>query len=272
MMESIVRNSVRGIPPRGGCDSTELRITPPYGEDIPASIQGWVLDPSGAAIPSAGLAVESATTAVVTKTNSAEDGSYGAPFRNAGTYGLQVTAAHTQTPLRDGLKVRVNEQMQMDVTLRLGAASGTVTLNAETSLPRAATRSLGRAIGSRRAADLPVREGNPFSPLILSLGTVSTLAACSSPQAPVFYQNSASNGSISCSPIGSTEFTPDGSPDTRSDYSGTGGGGTVQSPPADLIEGFKLGIAFGASAGRTRADQPIGEFYFIRSFLPVPTI
>jgi hypothetical protein len=209
-----------------------------------------VLDPTGATIPGASVSAVNTATKVNVKTSSVEDGSYSLPFLIPGVYRLQVTTPGFQTLVRDGLELRISERLLLDVTMQLGAASETITVREDTPLLQTASASLGQVIDAKRVAELPTRDGSPFSLVFLSPGALSLHANASSLQAPIFLQNTSSEITINGSPRGSTEFTLDGVSNMQTNYAAKGSG-IINSPPADLVQEFKMETAFDASVGHT---------------------
>jgi hypothetical protein len=164
-----------------------------WGQESRSTIQGRVLDPSGAAIPGVSVAAVNLATNVATRTTTVADGSHSIPLLLPGVYRLEA------------IELRVNERLALDLQLQLGETKESVTVAAETPLLAVATANLGQVIDARRVAELPNRDGNPFSLVFLSPGVVYTYPGGSGIQAQQFLQNAITNSNINGTPRGSTE-------------------------------------------------------------------
>jgi len=228
-----------------------LWTLPSLAQEYRATLLGMVTDPSGAVVAGARVAATNLETGVPSRTEANREGNYLVPFLQPGNYRLRVEHPGFKTYQRSPIEVRVNDRVRIDVALELGESSEHVTVNAEAPLLQTASATLGQVIDARRVADLPVRDGSPFSLTFLSPGVMST-GAMGASQAPIFLQNGASSTSVSGSPLGTTEFTIDGAPNMQSNYNAIGqASGIIQSPPADMVQEFKLETAFDASVGHT---------------------
>src|SRR5688572_19623479 len=80
-------------------------------------ISGRVTDPTGAVIPEAQVTVTQTATNVdaVSVTNS--DGLFRVPSLVTGPYRVSVTAAGFKKQVRDGLTLRIGENLNVEVTL-----------------------------------------------------------------------------------------------------------------------------------------------------------
>ena len=98
-----------------------------------ASVNGTVLDPSGAVVPGAELALTSVATGVVSRTVSDQEGRYSFPNLQSGTYELKALAQGFQEYVRKGLAVALNAAVRLDINLALGAGSLTVEVSGNAS-------------------------------------------------------------------------------------------------------------------------------------------
>src|SRR5690242_3533630 len=98
------------------------------------TITGTVLDPAGAVIGSAVLQATNTATGVVYSGASSATGNYTLPQLPAGTYGLAVTSPGFKKYIRPGIIVAVASIVRVDATLEVGAATESVTVQAEAPL------------------------------------------------------------------------------------------------------------------------------------------
>jgi len=220
-------------------------------QETRGTIQGRTFDSSQAALPNAAVSVTNVATNVTTKTKSNNEGSYVLPYLNPGIYKLVATAEGFKSIYRNGLELRVNDRLQIDLVFEVGNVNEQITVTGETPLLETASANTGQIIDSRRAAELPTFDGSPLSLVFLSSNIIYAYPnAATATQQPQLQQNSITQSNFAGSPRGTTEFTMDGVPNMQNsiaDY----GSGVVNSPPADIVQEFKVEQAYDASVGHT---------------------
>ena len=102
-------------------------------QSMNASVNGTVLDPSGAVVPGAELTLTSMATGVASRTVSDPEGRYSFPNLQSGTYELKAAAQGFQEYVRKGLAVALNAAVRVDISLVLGAGSLTVEVSGSAS-------------------------------------------------------------------------------------------------------------------------------------------
>jgi len=227
-----------------------LLLSIAWSQETRGTIQGRVLDPSGATVPGATVAAVNVATNVSISTKSAADGSYSIPYLLPGSYRVEVKAVGFRSLVREGIELRINDRVMVDLAMQVGEAKESVTVSTELPLLETATANVGQVIDARRVAELPNRDGSPAALVFLSPGAIYTYTGGSGILAPQFLQNAITNSNINGTPRGSTDFTMDGVPNTQNsiaDY----GNGMLNSPPADLVQEFKMETAYDASFGHT---------------------
>ena len=96
------------------------------GQGATAAISGTVLDPSGAAIPGASIAVKNVGTGLLRSVTSDTEGRYFARELPIGGYEIEAKHADFQTVVRQGIQLTVGSQPVIDVQLPVGTAEQTV--------------------------------------------------------------------------------------------------------------------------------------------------
>src|SRR5918996_6565616 len=96
-------------------------------QEARGTIQGRVLDTSGAGIPGATVEVLNTATGVVTPTTTNAEGSYRVPFLIPGTYRVTVSLQGFSKFLSDDIEVHVADLLTVDATLKVGALTDEVT-------------------------------------------------------------------------------------------------------------------------------------------------
>ena len=125
-------------------------------QDVNASLEGTVQDPTGAAVPGAKMTLTNEATGA--QLNFATDAAGEYNFRNLspGIYDLAVTSSSFESFVRKGIELAVNQNARIPVALTLGNASQTVTVSADASLINyeTPTRSLG--VAPEKIQNLPL--------------------------------------------------------------------------------------------------------------------
>jgi hypothetical protein len=174
-------------------------------------------------------------------------GFYQATYLIPGQYTVEVEVTGFKKYLRDNLEVRVNDRIDVPITLEIGTAEQSITVVGETPLLNTTSASMGTVIDSRRVADLPVPHGNPMFLISLATGVAFNRdQRLDRPFEPTHIVGYSMDGTRA----NRSDVTLDGSVATA-----TANNGEVISsyiPPADIIQEFKVQTAtFDASFGQT---------------------
>src|SRR5215831_6955061 len=219
-----------------------------WSQDTRGTITGRVLDPTGATVPGALVTVTNTAMGTKVSMKSNDDGVYQASFLLPGAYQVEVTAPGFKKFVRGGIQVQVNDRLEINVTLELGTAEQSVTINEEAPLLNTESASTGTLIDARRVADLPISYGNPFLLIGLAGGVAFTgdprLDRPFEPTHIVGFSMGGSRGNLS-------DVTLDGAPTTAT----ANGNQVIASyvPPTDIVQEFKVQTAtFDAQFGQTQ--------------------
>ena len=102
-----------------------------YGQGAgTGTILGTVTDSSGAVVANAGVDITNVATSVTTHTQTTSSGDFSVPFLIVGTYRVTVQAAGFQKSVVDNIALNVAQQARANVTLKTGAVSETVEVQA----------------------------------------------------------------------------------------------------------------------------------------------
>ena len=144
-----------------------------YSQDARGALVGTVSDTTGAVI--AGVQVDVTNKAMGTKVSlrTNEAGFYIANFLIPGSYTVSAEHPGFKKFIRDGVEVRVNDRIEVEVKLEVGSAEQSVTVSAETPLLNTESASLGTVVDGRRVAELPIPHGNPYFLIGLAAGVVT---------------------------------------------------------------------------------------------------
>jgi hypothetical protein len=119
------------------------------------SITGVVLDPTGAVIANAPVEARNAETGVVSKVASTATGNYTLGNLPSGTYEIDVAVAGFKKYIQTGITVQELQTMRVDVTLQVGAATESVTVNDVAPLLKTETGDVSHNVNSNTVDNLP---------------------------------------------------------------------------------------------------------------------
>jgi hypothetical protein len=135
-------------------------------------LAGSVLDPSGAVIEGANVVAKNEATSFSLTTTTGSGGSFRFPSIPIGTYDLTVSHPGFSSVTQKGVTVQISTTTSVSITLNVGKAEQTVTVQADTTRIETASSDIGTVITTKQVVELP-----------LALGGVGALR---SPEAFVF--------------------------------------------------------------------------------------
>jgi hypothetical protein len=120
-----------------------------------ASIQGTVLDSSGAVIVGATVSVQNQGTAATTVVHSDTNGNFVAPVLPVGTYSVTVSAQGFKTYVRKDIALRSADRTRLEIALQPGDVSERVNVTGEAPIVDTASTTLGGVVSTQQIAELP---------------------------------------------------------------------------------------------------------------------
>jgi hypothetical protein len=144
-------------------------------QEITATITGTVADETGAVLPGTVVTVRNTGTGFSKELVANGEGVYTAPLLPTGTYDVTFSLTGFQTASARGLRLHVNDRIQVDMVLKPGAVSETVEVTAAADLiqPTPAIQSL---MGPTQVQELPLNNRNFVQLATLVPGVTSNLA------------------------------------------------------------------------------------------------
>src|ERR1051326_1737275 len=124
-------------------------------QETRGTILGRVTDSTGAIVPNATVRAANVATGVNAEGKSNVAGNFTLPYLLPGTYTLQAELAGFKKTVREGIEIRVNDTVEVNLELTVGNVSESVEVSAETPLLSTAESSLGQVIDQRRVQELP---------------------------------------------------------------------------------------------------------------------
>ena len=198
-----------------------------------ATLHGLVTDPTGAAIPGVTITVTNTDNGAERVSQTDRDGQYTIPSLQPGKYVVVAASKGFSAVRQQNLVLEVGQVASLDLSLAIGNASETVTVETSTNSLVDTETTLGNVIPEKEVQDLPLN-GRQFSQLLaLSPGVVPIDNSQNAGKAPGF-----GAGAISPSVNGqsnrSNTFFVDGIIDSDPFF-----GGFSFSPSVDDIQEFK---------------------------------
>ncbi|MBI3207449.1 MAG: carboxypeptidase regulatory-like domain-containing protein [Candidatus Solibacter usitatus] len=223
-------------------------LAPLAAQETRGAIVGHVLDATGSAIAGAQVRATNTQTGVTVAARSNESGNYALPYLMTGTYTLQGEAAGFKKSVREGIELRINDRVEVNLQLQIGDTREMVEVREETPLLDTAASSLGQVVDQRRVIDLPTFGGSVMVLVQLAPGVINStdmrLAKSGS-----FSINKNSQFATDGAGNYNNEFTLDGVSNTQAEGGSTRVGFI---PPAAAVGEFKVQTAaFDAGAGHT---------------------
>jgi len=148
-------------------------------QSVNSSVQGAVLDSSGAKVPGAEVKLSNVSTGVTQRTQTDEQGNYSFPALQPGLYSLEVARQGFATYKLTQFNLTVGQHATDNVTLTVAATAQTVTVEANGLANQLETESndLGSVIGPHSVSQLPLNGRNFLQLGLLSGATQSTAGA-----------------------------------------------------------------------------------------------
>jgi len=144
-----------------------------------ATITGSVLDPTGAVVPNVAITLTNVATGQARESASNGSGIYTFSNVGVGRFNLEATAAGFQKFSRTGIDVNTDQTLKEDVTLTVGNAAQTITVQANALQVQSETSELSTLITGQQVTQLATNGRNVNALAALGLGVSNTLPAFS---------------------------------------------------------------------------------------------
>lgn len=228
------------------CAVALLTATAAVAQEYRGTIEGRVVDESRSALPGVTVSAKHTATGLgaVAVTNS--QGAYELPLLPPGIYAMTFELQGFRRVERGKVEVRVADRVVIDVEMKVGQLTETITVTASTPVLETGTASTGQVIDSKRLELMPLSDGNPFTLVRLAGGVV--------PFGDLRYfrpfdNNATAEFTASGAPT-SNAYTIDGAPN-NAHRQGNADTRMAFTPPAGAVEEFKVETStFDAGHGR----------------------
>jgi hypothetical protein len=127
-----------------------------FAQSTRGELAGSVTDASGAVVPGAHVVAVNSDTGAKSETTSTSSGSYHFTELSIGRYSVTVTAPGFSVATNNGVQVTVNSTSSLNVILKAGAVTETVTVDASGSRIETESSDIGGTISARQITELPL--------------------------------------------------------------------------------------------------------------------
>src|SRR6266853_5443938 len=212
-----------------------LSISSVLRADVTGSIQGVVRDRTQGAIAGVHITVTNTQTNFRQETNSGSDGSYRLLALPAGIYKLNATGTGFQQFSTTDIEVKVNDQLQIDITLQVGSVQQEISVIANAGQVETESTQLGDVVDSKKMLSLPLNGRSYIDLLGLQAGVVPITSGSMQQDRPVSGNLSSGNLSVNGQRETANAFLVNGGDVSEGRNLGAG-----LIPNLDSIEEFRL--------------------------------
>ena len=138
------------------------------------TILGTVTDNSGAVVAKASVDVTNLATNVTKHTETTSSGDYTVPYLPPGTYRVTVQSQGFQKSIVDNIGVVVAQQARADVSMKPGAVSESVEVQASEVALDTDSSSVSQLVSEKQVNQLPINNRNWLNLLFVGAGAVQT--------------------------------------------------------------------------------------------------
>src|SRR5882724_10561939 len=215
---------------------------------VTASVRGAVTDEQGAAVAGAEVTITNVDTGYTRSMKSGSDGAYNFPDLPLGSYRIQAAHSGFKSATQTGIVLHAADSLAINVSLKVGAVSETVTVEASPVAVETTSGDLTGLIEGSQVSELPLN-GRNFMQLVTLMPGVSQGEGYSVTNKGL---KGGSNLSVSGSASNGNQWLVDGA-----NNNDTGSQRTILVyPSTESIQEFKIerssyGAEFGGMAGAT---------------------
>ncbi len=138
-----------------------------------ASVTGRVTDDQGATMAGAQIKMVGIETGSVANATSNADGMYTLPSLPIGAYTLEATFAGFQTYVQNGIVLRVGDQVQINVPMKVGNVTERVEVTANAAMIQTQASTISQVVDQQRIVDLPLNGRDPTQLITISGASIN---------------------------------------------------------------------------------------------------
>jgi hypothetical protein len=155
------------------CGFLLLAAVSPILAQTSASLSGTVNDASGAVVSAADITIKNVDTGAVRNTTTDAAGRYQVSSLPVGQYEIHGVKTGFTEEVRSGVNLVVGQSATVDLTLRVGQSSQTVTVNEDAPLVSVTTSDISGLVGGQQIRDLPLNGRSYDELMTLNPGVVN---------------------------------------------------------------------------------------------------
>jgi Carboxypeptidase regulatory-like domain/TonB dependent receptor len=142
------------------------------GQEVTATINGLVTDPSGAAIVGAKLTAKDLDRGTASQTTTNGDGLYGFQRLPIGRYEMRVEQSGFQSMMQSDIVLQLNQNARIDFSLKVGNVAETIEVTTAPPVLQTQSTQVGTVIDQRTNTQLPLATRNYVQLTLLAPGSV----------------------------------------------------------------------------------------------------
>ena len=154
MIRTITRVALMALLVAAGAGGLQAQTTT-------GGLTGVIRDSDGGVVPGATVNATATATGTTLSAVTDEAGQYLLRGLPVGTYAVQVELAGFQTVHVEGVVVRVNEEVRLDVALKVGNLTESVTVSGISTTVDTVSSTLKTVVDQKRIEELPLNGRNP---------------------------------------------------------------------------------------------------------------
>lgn len=227
--------------------SALILIGLPLYAEVTGTVQGTVLDASGAAVANATVTLRNLDTGLTRTVKTNATGAYEFLSVPVGeNYSVQVQATGFQRNAQTGIKLDVNQKYRADFTLKVGSIQETVSVNANAAQVDTSSTQLGDVISDKKMTSMPLNGRSYIDLMGLQAGVVPVASDAAVNDRPVSGNGNSGQMSVNGQRESANSFLVNGG-----DVEESVNNGASIVPTLDSIQEFRLlTSSFNAEYGR----------------------
>ncbi|MGI8671469.1 MAG: carboxypeptidase regulatory-like domain-containing protein, partial [Luteitalea sp.] len=143
-----------------------------HAQTTTGGLTGVIRDSDGAVVPGATVKATATATGTMLTAITDESGQYVLRGLPVGNYTAQVELSGFQTVQVENITVRVSEEVRLDVTLRVGNLTESVTVSGISTTVDTVSSTLKTVVDQKRIEELPLNGRNPTQLMTLVAGVI----------------------------------------------------------------------------------------------------
>jgi hypothetical protein len=147
-------------------------VSAAFAQITSATVSGTIKDETGGVLPGVDVVITNVGTGLTRSAVTDTNGYFTVPGLAPGTYEARASVQGFRTAVQRGIVLEVAQQAALDLVLKLGAASETVTVSGESPLIDLRTSALSAVVNEKTIEELPLNGRNYITLAMLQPGVV----------------------------------------------------------------------------------------------------